>query len=227
MTTVGLSRFFIESSREIPGWTRAHNRALTLWLLDAETIAMSAGYTREEYRSVHLNDLYAHKGYREGVCLLPVHPLVFKGLPALKSRVVRVSPDTQFVTACKSRVEGEKPRKKTMALVDQLTDARYITAVLYHKDVLAEDNDRSTECEWEVVALLCQMDPEEPMNTSTLMANHFKADGGTATLMSPAQFEQELRKSYNYWRDRSFGVTRDELAVTRVECPAIQMVYQK
>jgi hypothetical protein len=97
-----------------------------------------------------------------------------------------------------------------MALVDELPDAKYITAVLYHKDVLAEDNDRTTECDWEVVTILCQVDKEEPITPATLMSNHFKADGGTATLMSPETFEAELRKAYNYWKNRAMGITREE-----------------
>jgi hypothetical protein len=146
-------------------------------------------------------------GYRRGVILVSLPTETF---PGLKSRVVPVSHQTEFVTVCKSRVAGEAPRKKTMALVDELPDAKYITAVLYHKDVLAEDNDRSTECDWEVVAVLCQVDEDEPITPATMMANHFKADGGTATLMTPETFEAELRKAYNYWKNRAMGITKEE-----------------
>lgn len=207
MSIIGFSKFFAQTSPEIPGWSDDHAQRLSSFLEPARDCKAWTGWVR----SVALpHALPALPGYRDGVCLLPVPLDVFRGLRPLKSRVVRVNRDTEFVTVCKSRVEGEKPRKKTMALVDELPDARFITAVLYHKDVLAEDNDRSTSMEWEIVALLCQVDEEEPMNTATLMANHFKADGGTATNMDPRTFEHELRKSYNYWKDRSFGVTRDE-----------------
>lgn len=99
-----------------------------------------------------------------------------------------------------------------MALVGQLPLANFIKVVLYRADVLAEDDDRSGDYDWEVVAVLCQADDEEPMNTATLMANHFGADGGTRTNMSPEQFEAALRTSYNYWKSRSMGITRYEYA---------------
>ena len=194
--STGLSRFFIESSKDIPGWTEEHNTALVDMMNNHDSVFWEGrGWG---FRT----------GYRKGVVLVSIAP---EGIPGpLKSRVVPISRGTEFVTVCKSRVAGETPRKKSMALVDELPDAKYITAVLYHKDVLAEDNDRSTECDWEVVTVLCQVDEEEPMTPATMMSNHFKADGGTATLMSPETFEAELRKAYNYWKNRAMGITKEE-----------------
>jgi hypothetical protein len=185
--SIELSRFFHNTKMDIPGYTADMDEELR------ETIDIQ--FKRGDFTY----------GYREGVVLVNVPTN-----PKLHSRVVKVDQDTEFVTVCKSRVPGEKPRKKTMALVDELPVARYLKAVLYRADVLAEDNDRSSEADWEVVALLAQMDDDEPMNTATLMANHFKADGGTDTKMSPEQFENALRKSYHYWKDRSFGITKEE-----------------
>ena len=160
---IGFSKFFIEQSEDIPGYTWAHTRNLTLFFKNAETVPPSGP---EDYLTIYRGDLCGKRGYRDGVVLFPIPLSLFQTQP-LKSRVVEVNADTEFVTVCKSRVAGEKPRKKTMALVDTLPDAQFITAVLYHKDVLAEDNDRSTSNDWELVALLCQMDPDEPMNTAT------------------------------------------------------------
>ena len=194
--STGLSRFFMEASKDIPGWTEKHDTVLVSLMNEHDAVfwrGVGWGFST---------------GYRKGVVLVSISP---EDLPGpLKSRVVLVNRGTEFVTVCKSRVAGETPRKKSMALVDELPDAEYITAVLYHKDVLAEDNDRTTECDWEVVTILCQVDKEEPITPATLMSNHFKADGGTATLMSPETFEAELRKAYNYWKNRAMGITREE-----------------
>ena len=194
--STGLSRFFMEASKDIPGWTEKNDTVLVSLMNEHDAVfwrGVGWGFST---------------GYRKGVVLVSISP---EDLPGpLKSRVVLVNRGTEFVTVCKSRVAGETPRKKSMALVDELPDAKYITAVLYHKDVLAEDNDRTTECDWEVVTILCQVDKEEPITPATLMSNHFKADGGTATLMSPETFEAELRKAYNYWKNRAMGITREE-----------------
>ena len=184
--SVGLNKFFIETNRDIPGWCWGLNRALMLFL----------------------NGVVASTpGYRDGVELVRIPVEV---LPGLKSRVVETDINTGFVTVCKSRVEGETPRKKTMALVEELPDAKFITAVLYHKDVLAEDNDRSTECDWEVVAVLCQMDENEPMAVGTLLANHFKLPGGTATNMSNDELVQTLGRSVRYWSNKALGIGKAE-----------------
>ena len=193
--STGLSKFFIESSRDIPGWTEKHDRDLVALLNEHDAVFWEGkgwGFTT---------------GYRKGVILVSVST---DDLPGLKSRVVRVNRGTEFVTVCKSRVPGETPRKKSMALVDELPDAQFITAVCYHKDVLAEDNDRSTECDWEVVAVLCQIDDDEPIAVGTLLANHFKLSGGTATKMSNDQFVAALEKSVKYWSNKALGVTRQE-----------------
>jgi hypothetical protein len=190
--SVHISRFFLNTKDDIPGFPEGMEFELAEEVEDL----LRRGYSRP--------------GYRDGVVLVDLPPRwIRKGI---RSRVVRVTPDTEFVTFCKSRVPGETPRKKTMALVDELPLADYLTVVLYRWDVLAEDNDRSTDAEWEVVTLLAQVDQDEPMAPATLMANHFKADGGTATNMSPVEFEAALRKSYDYWKGRSLGITKQELA---------------
>ena len=194
--STGLSRFFMEASKDIPGWTEKHDTALVSLMNEHDAVfwrGVGWGFST---------------GYRKGVVLVSISP---EDLPGpLKSRVVLVNRGTEFVTVCKSRVAGETPRKKSMALVDELPDAKYITAVLYHKDVLAEDNDRTTECDWEVVMILCQVDKEEPMAVGTLLANHFKLPGGTATNMSNDEFVQTLGRSVRYWSNKALGIGKAE-----------------
>lgn len=185
---VQFSDFFHKTKCDVPGYEEYHDTSL----LDIIRETMDRGQYRQ--------------GYRDGVLLVPVYG--FYG--DVRSRVVKVDQNTKFVTVCKSRVPGETPRIKTMALVDKLPFALHLTAVVYRADVLAEDDDRSTDADWEVITLLAQVDEDEPMHYSTLMANHFKADGGTDTQMSPEQFETALRKSYDYWKGRSMGITVEE-----------------
>lgn len=142
-------------------------------------------------------------GYREGVVLVPI------SVRNIKSSVVELTPETEIVTKFESRVPGETPRKRTVALVDELPSAGAVNVVLYRADVLAEDDDQTSYAEWEVVTVLASMGKEaEPMNPGTLMANHFKADGGTSTKMSPEQFEAALRESYNFWKSHMIAEVR-------------------
>ncbi len=81
--------------------------------------------------------------------------------------------------------------------------ARRVDVVLYRHDVLAENNEQSSDAEWEIVSVNgLPTEDEAPMSPGTLMANHFQISGGTATHMTSEQFEAALRRSFLYWRDK-------------------------
>lgn len=140
----------------------------------------------------------AQTGYRDGVVVVPVHPSGFF------SPVVFLQPGDQFVGSYKSRQPGETPRKSTAVLRPNAAKSAAVgvNVICYHRDVLAEDNEQF-DAEWAIVSVNARITHEnEPMTVGTLLANHFKADGGTDTKMTPAQFETALRTSYNYWKDK-------------------------
>lgn len=139
-------------------------------------------------------------GYRPGVILVGINPEGFK----MRHREL-VEGDYLF-GGYKARVPGETPRKKTQVLhVGEVPPAKYVDAVLYHRDVMIEDGETVPEgVDYEVVALLAKdVEGDEPMDPDTLIANHFGFDGGTSTKMNPEQFEAKLRESVNYWKNRA------------------------
>jgi hypothetical protein len=175
--TIGLSRFFLETTPP-EGFAESYTNETLLQQVQVGCITGRA-----------------IPGYRDGVLLVSIP------VRDMKTKVIETTPDTQLNTTYESRVPGEAPRVKTVAIVDYLPPAVTASVVLYRADVLAEDNDRSTDCDWEVVTILTHAGSgPEPMTPGTLMANHFKADGGTATNMTPEQFEAALRESYNFWK---------------------------
>jgi hypothetical protein len=183
MTTFVIGQFF-RDARKPAGYEKSYNEDSLL-------------------KAVECNFATAIPGYRDGVVLVRILPKY------LRSSVVELTPDLKIVTTFESRVPGETPRKRTFAVVDELPEAGSASVVLYRADVLAEDNDRSSDADWEVVTVLAHCDREpEPMNPGTLMANHFKADGGTSTLMNAEQFEAALRESYNFWKTRILAEVR-------------------
>lgn len=139
-------------------------------------------------------------GYRNGVIRATINP------SGWKSRTVRVDENSVFRTIMESRVAGETPRKTTRVLVEKLPEAKLVEAILYHNSVLAEKDEPRSGAEWDIITILTH--PTEiaaPMNVGTLMANHFGADGGSNTLMTPEQFEKALRESYDYWKDKALA----------------------
>lgn len=140
-------------------------------------------------------------GYREGVVLVSVPSEHFF------TGVVVLQEGDRLVGEYKARRSGEEPRKTTRAVSEGRTKTRCaaVDVVLYRRDVLAEGDEATTDCEWEIVSvnghITGQPAPIEPM---TLIANHFQLDGGTSTKMSPTEFEAALRESVLYWKDKAF-----------------------
>lgn len=146
---------------------------------------------------VNANFSQAKKGYREGVVLVPVPADGFF------SSVVKLNPGDQLVGEFKSRRAGEEPRKTIHAKGNKLP-AKLVDVVLYHRDVLAENGDNSTDAEWEIISINGNPENEElPILPETLIANHFELSGGTATNMSDSEFVAALKTSALYWKDKA------------------------
>lgn len=156
----------------------------------------------------------AKPGYRDGVCLVPVPPEGFF------CGVVRLEEGDKLVGRYEARRPGEEPRKTVRALREgpkRVVGRRIVQGdgatkspcvavdvVLYRRDVLEEGNEPSTGKEWDIISINGRITEEDqPIEPMTLIANHFELDGGTATGMSPEEFESALRESVLFWKDKA------------------------
>lgn len=141
-------------------------------------------------------------GYRDGVVLVRT-PQKFP------HRTVEILPKDRLEASFTPRVEGEDPRKKIQVFRQKLPLAHSTFVVLYRWDVLNLSNERSKFSEWEVIThLTSSVDTPEPMHPDTLIANHFQFSGGTPTGMSPEKFEEELKASVEFWKNRAIATVR-------------------
>lgn len=173
------------------------------WLDGAFDLIKPPGLTLEgllaKARAGHMTN-----GYRNGVWLVEIPSLGWK------TRIVTLKGGERLSLGFKPRVEGEEPRK-TQAQVevpsrDALPYAGSVWAVLYHRDVLLEDEVVLEPETLQLVTVLANPDWRQvPMNPETLLANHYKLDGGTSTQMSAEEFEKKLRESLLYWRDKAMA----------------------
>jgi len=169
------------------------------------------GHTRKTeadvIAEVEANFSQAKPGYRPGVCLVPVDP------QGWFSATVELKEGDELVGHYTARRPGEEPRKVVgVAPAGGDYEAAKQAAVacdivLYASTVLAEDGDNEAEAvegNWEIISMNPRITVEdEPIHPDTLMANHFHEDGGTATGMTPAEFEAALRTSRAYWKSRA------------------------
>lgn len=143
-------------------------------------------------------DTTSRKGYRDGVWEVDVPPAGFY------SAVVQLKEGDKLVGCYEARRQGEIPRRHIGVLHGDKLPAKAVTLILYSHDVLAENNEQSTECPLELISINARPTIEpEPINPGTLMANHFKEDGGTDTKMTDSEFVQALKISTSYWKDKA------------------------
>ena len=133
-------------------------------------------------------------GYKKGVVLVDV--------PDLKSNkfyssIVKVDTNTKLSASYGYRRLDEDGyiRIGTKAKKQLAT---HVTCVLYHKDVLAENNERETDADYEIVAIKARVtEAEEPMDPYTMARNFLHLKGGTKGDFSAQQFAESIV----YWNN--------------------------
>ena len=184
MTTVGINKFVCRQTRESRFTWTTHS---------FERVAEMA---RESFENAMRGHGAWRPGYRDGVVQVPVNPEGFF------TPIVEVTEDDVWVEEWKSRREGEDPRKVVMVERNGRPDSPcgYVEVIMYRKDVMAENGENSTDCDWEVVSINGRMTPEpEPMRPEAMEANHRGKSGGTATGWTEAEFEKNYAESVAYW----------------------------
>lgn len=84
-----------------------------------------------------------------------------------------------IIVKWEARVEGEAAVPKMVIVSDELIPASVVKIVIYRADVLAKDNDRSSDAEWEIVAILSQPRESVPMHPTVMARNALNLGGGT------------------------------------------------
>jgi hypothetical protein len=134
-------------------------------------------------------------GYKDGVILVDLT----SGYEHRKfySAVVELDETTKLVAswACRRLDEAAFIRVAAQAKKQLAT---HVTFVCYRADVLAENNERETDAEWEIVAIKARTsEEEEPMDPYTMARNFLHLKGGTKGDFTAEQFAQSIV----YWNN--------------------------
>jgi hypothetical protein len=107
---------------------------------------------------------------------------IYEGMD-LESFVTRRQPEEDFFI-------------QTLAKEETLQKANFCNVICYSKEALLENNGvRSTEEDWEIVAVLSLNVPNEPMEPLTMARNFLEKSGGTKSSYSA----QEFAEAIYYW----------------------------
>lgn len=130
-------------------------------------------------------------GYKDGVVLVDLISYGFR------SAIVQLDTESKLTANYAPRRLGEDPFIRISAKAEK-QKAKYASVVLYRHDVLAENNERETDAEWEIVAIKARVtEEEEPMDPYTMARNFLHLKGGTKGDFTAEQFA----KSIVYWNN--------------------------
>lgn len=133
-------------------------------------------------------------GYKDGVVLVDFNTDRSR---LFRSAIVHLSEDSKLNANYAPRRLGEDPFIRISAKAKK-QPAKHASVVLYRHDVLAENNERETDAEWEIVAIKARVtEEEEPMDPYTMARNFLHLKGGTKGDFTAEQFA----KSIVYWNN--------------------------
>lgn len=150
------------------------------------------------------NERNVRPGYKPGVVLVDLGFTGFEYLGKFYSAMVDITDETKLNISYAPRLRGEDPFLRISAKADK-QETKFVTFVCYHKDVLAEDDDRSTDAEWELIAIKARLTKdEEPMDPYTMARNFLHLKGGTKGDFTAQQFAESIV----YWNNHCMTTGR-------------------
>lgn len=135
------------------------------------------------------------QGYKPGVVLVD---LPAKGF---MSALVKLDMFDKLTASYSPRRITEAPHIRVSVAADK-QPAKYVSVVLYSKDVLDENNEATTDAEWEIVCIKARVtEEEEPMDPYTMARNFLHLEGGTKGDFTAQQFAESIV----YWNNHAMS----------------------
>ena len=132
------------------------------------------------------------EGYRNGVRIV-------KGSAKLSRKFVcpfvKIDENTVLESSLVKRQDGEKPYIQTRAKNGTPLNAGRVEYILYRHDVLAENDEQSTDAEWELISVHAIPEGVDklPMGPVTMMRNQLEFPGGTKAQYSSDEWAEAVR----------------------------------
>ena len=138
-------------------------------------------------------------GYRDGTVLVQCDP---EFSSHFISPMVKIDENTELEAILTKRRKREKPYIQIRALDGEPLPTGRVELILYRQDVLAENDEQSTNADWELIAFQAVPEGMEklPMGPVTMMRNQFELPGGTASDYSSDEWAEAVR----FWQEYAF-----------------------
>ena len=138
---------------------------------------------------------YFKKGYRDGVIIVEGSNLLIKNFIC---PFVKIDKNTTFISRMVQRRAEENYYIQTRATNGKPLKASKVEYILYHHDVLKENNENTTLSNWELISIHALPEGVDtmPMGPITMMRNQLELKGGTKAHYS----SDEWAKSIEFWQ---------------------------
>ncbi|MFQ6614918.1 MAG: DUF3228 family protein [Fidelibacterota bacterium] len=136
-------------------------------------------------------------GYRDGVVLVSA---AGEWIPYFHCPYTKITAETHLKAEYVSRRPEEAPYIRLRALNGDPLPAGKVDFILYRRDVLAENRENTTDCDWELISIhaLPEGLEEMPMHPVTMMRNQLELPGGTKAHYTPEEWAEAVRFWQNY-----------------------------
>ena len=135
------------------------------------------------------------EGYRDGVCIINLDK---KYVKEVYCPYVKINYKTKLIAKYIRRRKSEDPYIQIRALNGVPLKAQKVGLVLYRNDVLKENNENSTDSDWELISINSIPEGEEdlPIGPVTMMRNQLDLIGGTKAKYT----SDEWAYSVKFWQ---------------------------
>ena len=134
-------------------------------------------------------------GYRKGVRIVAIDK---KYVQKVYCPYVKITKNIKLVSKFVKRRENELPYIQTRAINGIPVKAGRVNLILYSHDVLVENDENTTEADWELISINAIPEGENtmPIAPVTMMRNQLNLVGGTKALYST----EEWANSVLFWQ---------------------------
>ena len=134
-------------------------------------------------------------GYRKGVRIVAIDK---KYVHKVYCPYVKITKDIKLVSKLVKRREKELPYIQTRAINGIPAKAGAVNLILYSHDVLLENDENTTDADWELISINAIPEGEDtmPIAPVTMMRNQLNLVGGTKARYST----EEWAKSVLFWQ---------------------------
>jgi hypothetical protein len=132
------------------------------------------------------------EGYRDGVRIVTgSHSLTDQFICPF----VIINENTELVSKVVRRRKEEEPYIQTRAKTGTPLQAGRVEYILYRHNVLAENDEQSTDAEWELISIHAIPEGVDklPMGAVTMMRNQLELAGGTKAHYSSEEWAEAVR----------------------------------